>query len=316
MMTGDQLIAAVKLRCFWPRGVDKAPITDAEILSIADAELSGDARPMVVQAGGEFDLAFKDYTIVTAQTRYRLPARMYDGVRDVVWVDASGQEFTLGTLDLEDVPRSIVVAATTPSVRECRYYLDGDFLHLYPAPTDTTGTLRVKYALHPSALVKITSTNVTRITGSVYNPLTLPPYTGSVSWTAGQLDPVNTYCDVVGSGNAHSCLMYDEYFELGSAVVSLHRWPFDPQIVAGDYLCRAGYTPIVQLPDAALAYFVRQCARACLEAADDEQGAAREYRAAEALRAKALGALKPRNKAEPGNLVTRNSPLRVAWSAR
>lgn len=316
MMTGDQLIAAVKRRCFWPRGVDKAPFTDAEILAICDEELVSDARPMVVQAGGEFDLAYKDYTIVSAQARYRLPSRMYDGVRDVVWVDSSGQEFKLGTLMLEDVPSAIVVAMTTPSVRDCRYYLDGDFLHIHPAPTDTSGTLRVKYALHPSALVKTTSANVAIITGFTYAENGDPPYDGVISWTAGQLNPDGVTCDVVSAGNAHSCLMYDFTAVVTTGDNSRFEWPFNPSIVAGDYLCRAGYTPIVQLPDAALAYFVRQCARACLEAADDEQGAAREFRAAEALRAKALGVLKPRNKAEPTTITTRNSPLRVSCFAR
>lgn len=309
-MTGEQLLAAVKRRCGWPRGVDKAPLTDAEMLSVADEELVADARPMVVSVRGEYDLVYKDYTPVAGQSRYRLPARMYDGPRDVCWVDTDGREYQLGTIDLEDVPR-ISWTGTAPNVRECQFYLEGDYLRLHPAPASALGTLRVKYVLHPSSIVKTTSVNTSAI-------LTVVSYTAGyviVTVSGTQFNPDNgVLSDIVGAGNAHAALVWDAATQSGLGLWSVPS-AHDPLVVAGDWLCAAGYTPIVPLPDAALSYFVYRVAALCLDAADDAEGFSRMIQHAEKARAEALKTLKPRNQAEPKSVVCRNSPLRVGWPA-
>lgn len=312
MMTGEQLVSAVKRRCGWPRGVDKAPLTDAEILSIADEEIVSDARPMVVSVRGEYDLVHTDYTPVAGQSRYRLPARLYDGPRDVCWVDTDGQERHMASIDLEDVPRTSRIG-NAPSARECAFYLEGDYLRLHPAPASAQGTLRVKYVLHPSKLVKTTSASVVAI-----DPGTVSYESGLVivGWTAGQLNPDGQICDVVSGGNAHSCLMFDVEAQAFLGNTNALAWPYDPLVSGGDYLCLAGYTPIVPLPDAALAYFVYRVAALCLDAADDAEGFSRMIQHAQKACADALKTLKPRNQAEPKMMVCRNSPLRVGWSAR
>lgn len=312
-MTGELLLAAVKRRCGWPRGVDKAPLTDAEILSIADEELVADARPMVVSVRGDYDLVYKDYTPVVGQARYRLPARMYDGPRDIVWVDTDGREYQMTSIDLEDVPR-VSRIGNAPSARECQFYLEGDYLRLHPAPASVTGTIRVKYVLHPSKIVKTTSTSVAPITGATYAAV-LGTYYCSLAFTAGQLNPDDSLCDVVGGGNSHAVLVPDQYMTSASGNNVTFPATTDPQLAAGDYLCTPGYTPIVPLPDAALSYFVYRVAALCLDAADDAEGFSRMIQHAQKACAEALKTLKPRNQAEPKTLICRNSPLRVGWSA-
>ena len=269
---------------------------------------------MVVGVRGEYDLVYKDYTPVVGQSRYRLPARMYDGVRDVCWVDTDGREWLMTSIDLEDVPR-LQNIGNAPTARECQFYLDGDYLRLHPAPGAVTGTLRVKYVLHPSKLVKTTSANVIDITGAGYG-VNVEGFTAwNISGTS-QYNPDNgAISDVVAAGNSHSCLLYDAAVESGLGIYAA-AWPYDPLVSAGDYLCAAGYTPIVQLPDAALSYFVLRVAALCLDAADDAEGSARLMQHTNAARQNALAALKPRNQAEPRTLVCRNSALRVGWSVR
>jgi hypothetical protein len=140
--------------------------------------------------------------------------------------------------------------------------------------------------------------------------------TDTIAWTSGQLNPDSQTCDIVGAGNAHACLVWDALMTASVIVgdVDTYEWPYDPGVVAGDWLCLAGYTPLVQLPDFALPCFVHYVAAACLVAHGDREGAAAERAIGQQKYEKAISVATPRSEAEAPTMVTRNSPLRARWN--
>jgi hypothetical protein len=313
-ITADQLDAAVLRRAYWP--ATNAPLSQTDRLAVADEELAGDAFPLVVASGGDYYLVRKDYTIVAGQRFYRLPSRAYGGVADVLWGDdgATDEEFrSLTAMNREDLGQSWVNNPTVSDCSSSSYYLDGDKIGLFPPPGSARGTLRIKFTLHPSHLVLTTSSRVIDITGAGYGT----NLEGTTAWTisgTSQYNPDNgAVSDVVSAGNAHSCLMFDAPVESGLGIYAA-EWPYDPLVEVGDYLCSAGYTPLLQLPDMMHPYFIRRVAGACLMAAGDREGAAAELQAAAQLYEKVQSAIKPRDEAEPTTIVCRNSALRSRGS--
>lgn len=317
-LTADDLVAAVNRRCGW--GSVNGPLADsaasethsAAVLALADEELQGDAYPLVMAANGEYYATSKDYTIVAGQRRYRLPPLIHNAIKDVVWVDTNGREFSLGTISAEDVPRLSYVV-TVGTAQGSSYYLEGDSLCLHPVPTSADGTLRLKYYRQPGKLALTSSTRAVAITGvTAWNSST-----GAVGITiadATHFYPASAAGDVVGGGNTHATIVTDVTMSHGSggtALIVTWTQTEDPLLAVGDYICSPGYSPLVQLPDHMQPYFVRRVAGACLLAQGDREGAAAELQSAAALYEKAQSTSRPRNQAEPNTIITRNSPLRA-----
>lgn len=317
-MTADQLVAAVNRRCGWAS--TNGPLADSAssetheeaLLALADEEMVADAYPLVVKTHGDYYLAVQDTAVVSGQRFYRLPDRAYGAVLDVLWGDtgATDDEFvSLHVIEREDLGRQGEIRVST-DVSVSRYFIDGDKIGLWPIPNASRGTLRVKYTTAPSRLAHAASGRYAVINAVAYDST----LAGALIVTLGAgLNPAaGDRVDIVSAGNAHAAILVNREVDdelLGAPV--FEGIAVNPLVAAGDYLCSAGYSAIVQLPDHMSAYFVRRVAGACLEAQGDYEGADRQYIAARSAHDKALSTGKPRSQAEPRNIVTRNSPLRV-----
>lgn len=312
-LTANQLITAVNRRCGWAS--TNGPLADATasethetaLLAIADEELQGDAYPLVMSTDGGYYAVKKDYTIVAGQRLYRLPPYAHNAVKDVVWVDGNGVEFPLSVVDSEDVPR-LAYAVTNGTVQNCVYYLDNDFLALHPAPTSTTGTLRLKYYRQPGQLALSTGTRVVSISSASWASSV---QTIVVADTTHYYPTTSDTGDIVGAGNAHASILIDATIATRVSTTYTLTATDNPGVVAGDWFCQPGYSAVVQLPDHMQPYFIRRVAGACLTVTGDLRAAGVELDAAAQLYEKAQSTSKPRDQAEPKALITRNSPLRV-----
>lgn len=302
MITGEDFVLAVKDACFWPSGVDRAPLPDASILRLADRERRGELSHVIKKISPSFDRVYKDYTPEGA--RYRLPDRMHGAVEQVTWIDASGKEWQIHPITHVETLDS---QASASRCNECRHYLDGDRLVLWPTPSSTEGTLRVYYRLAPSRLVKSTSELVGVLASAVWNNAGNGLLTIGIDTSSGYAPAAGDTIDIVSIGNAHSVLVLDG--ELTDALLGLFTLDTgsDPGVVAGDYACTPGYTPIAPIPDVLEPAFIRHVAAACLEAHGDRQGAAVERDAAMRLARQAIADIKPRDHSSPGSVSTLNS---------
>lgn len=325
-LLADDLVSKALVRCFWP--ATNAPITSAEMLALADEEISGRYWPLVISSQGDYYLSWRDAAITAGQRRYRLPMRTYGPIKDVVHVDSSGKLTSLSQINIEDIAHQTITSAGD-NIR-AQWYFDGDFIGLYPEPVRTEGTLRIRYYRHPSSLVlQAAAAQVMKVTlnsGGV-DKLLLNTAALPTGWDA--LIPLLTL-DLIGQGNAHQVLAADCIATAVATVVAAKQLSFAVGTIPSDlgderdlslqlgttnallgYVALVGRTPVVQLPDFMLPALIRQVAGASLRAHGENDAADREDAAAARLLEQAESTAKPRSEAEPNYIVTRNSPLRA-----
>lgn len=315
-ITANKLINKVLRRCFWPTDSgtglgSNAPLSDADILELADEEIAGQLKPQQLSVSGGYDLATLDYAITSGQTLYRLPARSFGPVQDVIEVqtDDAASELSMPIASLEDIARPERLR-----LRSRTQYLatvDGEYLRLYPAPTTTAKTLRIRYLRQPNKLAllatgaKVTARSTVIVLGVPIDQLTLDT---SLTFSA------STPADAISGGNAHSAIIFDVIptaAAAGFANVNMNTYPTGwGNTAVGDYIALAGYTPIAQIPEFMESLLVLRVAAAALAANGEREEASAVRKEAEQRAEQVAQLLKPRVAAEPDYIVTRNSVLR------
>ena len=295
--TAETLIAKVQRRCFWPS--TNAPYSDADILAIADEEIAGVIWPAIISTQGDYYVSTIDHTITNTYDRYRLPTNSYGPVRDITYVDSAGVESSLTKMDLEDIGRLAVTSSD-----DYQHFFDGDFVGLYPTPTATLGTLRIRYFRHPSTLALASAGTTVNVaiessTATTFTVVTIP-----ATFTAG------AYVDVTNHGNSHQLLLDRWLLSAASSytLTSLTAWG-GSGVTSGNYVTLSGTTSIVPVPDHMLPWLIARVSAACLQG-NDPQNAQIQRGIAADCEARAISISKPRSMAEPNTIVTRNSPYR------
>lgn len=301
--TADQLITAVLRKCFWD--TTSQPLTNTEILAIADEVILGDMWPKIIGSAGDYYVSATQHTLESGYSRYRLPARMFGPIRDVLLVDGD-EEYSIPLIDLEDLGRLSELAA--PADRFF-HFLDGDYVGLYPTPDsgDESMYLRIRYYRAPSNLVLSASSTTVNAIDVDSSATTFTIVANPLSWTAG------SSIDVIGQGNAHQVLgesMTVSGVSTLTVTISSPTTLAGTGIQSGDYVANAGYTPIVQVPDFMVPQLITLVAAECLEASGDRDSANRLFARAQQLDATNKHITRPRTVAEPAIVMGRGSP----WS--
>ena len=304
--TSNAFITKVLRRCFWPADsitglASNAKLTDTDILAIADEEIAGDFRQLTAMLQGNWYLTQQDYTITADQALYRLPNRIFGPIVDVVIVDSTGDEVSMGTLDVRDLGHH-----TASGRRTFDHFLQGDFVRLYPTPSSTQDTLRVKYYRKPNSLVLVANALQVTATTLASNLLTFGSDPDTLFDAADEVD-------VISNGNSHSLLTYENAiatFPVDNVSATLTDDISASQIEAGDWMVATGSTPVLPVPDELLTALVRRVASECLRSAGERDAAMQEEERADKAWTDAEALLRDRSEAEPKTIVTRNSSLR------
>lgn len=307
-LTAENLITAVKRRCFWP--TTNAPLTDAQILAVADEEILGTLYPTVIAAHADYYSATLDQAIVASQSKYRLPANAYGPIKDITIVDPNGVEFSVSLSDAEDVGHGLwfnrYYGQYNNGGVSFTMFFEGDFLQLRPLPNASVNSLRIRYYRQPSPLcLSAITTTVASIVSVSAKQFTIAA--NPASWSQSPA----TYLSIITQGNAHQTIVDEALISiLSSLTITLaNSGPSIADIAIGDYVTLQDTTPVVQLPDFMLTAAVRRIAAACLEAHGDEKAGA-EFTEANRLIELAIETATPRTEGEPKVITTSNSPWR------
>lgn len=300
--TSDTFVAKVLRRCFWP--TTNAPLSSADILAIADEEIAGDFRQLTAMLQGNWYLTEQDYAITAEQMLYRLPSRMFGPVVDVVLVNSAGDEISLTTINVRDVGHY-----SSSGRGPFSHVLQGDFVRLFPTPSSTQDTLRIKHYRKPNDLVLSASAlQITAVT-LASDQLTFGSDPDTLFDTTDEVD-------VISDGNSHSLLTYENAISAfpGGNVATLTADLSASQIAVGDWMAPTGQTPILPIPDELVTALVKRTASECLRAAGERDAAMQEEESADAAWTDAEALLRDRSEAEPKTIITRNSALRSRMS--
>lgn len=259
----------------------------SEQLLICDEVMQDTIIPMVMKRRKAHFLDVYDQTTTTT-TAYELHTEAMDhGLFNVTYVNAAGREYPLDPIDfdqeVENRPRPDDSAATTgdPS----GYYVRGDRLYLYPSVT-AGKTLRQHFYRRPNRLCRsaaYTYSDGTTEAAEAVQVVSVNTTTGAITCTTGAVPTTITtstpVCVVKGTPGFRlrfetltPTVVTTSVVTLGGA--SQIATVAAAGIVAGDWLCLAGDSPVLQLPVEAHGHLAQRLGEKMLEGLEDEIGLA------------------------------------------
>ncbi len=268
-------------------------LADADILAHADSELRDTLVPLMLGVSEELYQRVFSHTVTRGTAAYRINKRAaISRINTVQWVNSDGSTINLSRLEPKQVAE---ISTVTAQGRPWAYYLEGSRVVLFPTPTDSTATLRIRAMARPSRLTLTTdSTNLKTISAVSLGTSTLPNDTWFLTIVAHGIIS-NTVRDVVCATPSFEHLVLDGALTVEDADgVSIPSASFSSAPAAGDYLCISDYTPVIQLPVELHPALFELTASRVLRALGKSQESADHANEAQRLVATGIQALTPR----------------------
>lgn len=293
--TVDNLINSLKLRGLPPSSQNT--FTSAEFAQILSEELQTNIVPVLDSVSEEYFVANYDVAYSSSTSVYAIPPRAVGGkLRDVVFVDSSGNEVLIPRLRPEDLKARTTFIRYQPS--PWGYYLrDNSVVLSLGTATGAAAypTLRMKYIRRPGILTLSTAGKagqVSNIAGSVVTISYADP-----SWTtATTFDAISNVPNFVSKGDDLAISNIAGFDLTFSSVPST--------LAVGDWIAESMYSPIPQIPVEGHFLLAQYGVCKVLEAFNDP-GLPNAYAKAEAMKKQFLEIITPRTEGSPIKLVSR-----------
>lgn len=314
--TTDDLLTRAKLYSFFPSSTGGPPLTDAEILQLADDDLQNYVFPKVLASSGEWRVTDYAIALAASTSTYRLPSRAHLGrLRDLLYINASSERWSVPVIDPEMLG-TLYTSAQTASSPDRFYFADGS-IALYPAiGTSPTGSLLAKYYMRPGTLVAtsaaacITAIGAADTGGAGYRRFTCSNVPASVTASV-TLDLIRADG---GFETSHIDLAVHARTVGASGTIDIIETALSTtKIAVGDYFCLAGESCIPQIPNAMHAWLARRTA-VCILEQTDPTAIQRAQDKADETESAIVSTLGPRIDGEPMPMINPFSTLRQLMS--
>lgn len=269
------------------------------MLALADEVMLEDIEPLLTKPGSEYLLQTSDVSLVASTAAYRLPKRAVVGkLRDIWYVDASGNESLLPQLSHEQAPQSGSATSTDPT----GFYLRNEHVVLIPTPSAAGGRkIRMRYYLRRPRLVLVAAAPVITVVDSGAKKITVGAVPATMTTTA--------LLDLVRYGGLFDHLGLDLAVSAVTATDTTFTAALPADLAVGDYVSLAGESSLITLPIELHPLLVSLTLARCLRSLGDKRAEDEEERARQ--RIPALQALlAPRVDSTQPKIVPRYSPLR------
>lgn len=235
----DQLIASAKRRGRIPDGA----FATAELLGVANEEIETYLVPLIEGVHEDYYETNVDFAVGPTSATYRIPGRAVGGsLREISFLDASGNTIDIPRVSIDDLEQ----ATWGFTLLSQRVQYVNRVARAGPV------TLRMTIALRPNRLCQAASAAVvTAINGDVLtlaaigapaDPLLpLPDDTGPDALAAV------TSFDIVKASPGFEIAGYDLAGSVSGANLTLSG-DVPAGVEVGDYVARAGYSPVPQAP--------------------------------------------------------------------
>jgi uncharacterized membrane protein len=243
--------------------------------------------PLVLSAREDYYLATSDTSLSSSVTSARIPARAIGGkLREVSWISTSGDEVNLPRVSVDDLEDA-----------QSGFYVSGNTVYLVTPEGDTwDGTLRLTYYSRPGKLVSTSAVaTVASVASATITTAATVPSTFSASVTY----------DLVKATPGFEFVAVDQSSSVASGTtVTLSTAP-GSSLVAGDYVCLAGDSPVPQCPAEFHSVLAQAVAARVLEALGDREGHADALAKLKEAEASALKLITNRVDGEPQKITNR-----------
>lgn len=234
--TTTQLLNDIRGRAGAPNATAQGT-TDTDLLRIATSELHGEVTAFVKRINTEHLLARYVISITNGVSSYVVPKRAIGGsLKDAVMHDTEGKPHNLRWMDVDQLP-----AFDGMTGDPTHFYFENQNIVLYPTPMGSGSTLSLPYYRRCSHLIlpSACGTIVGNSTSTVTCAAAIP----------GTFTPGKKY-DIVQSEAPFEILAMDIVATgTGSDTVAFADGSIPNTVAAGDYLCLANESPVIQLPE-------------------------------------------------------------------
>lgn len=297
-LTSDAALTRIKARAQVP-SVDPR-LADTDIFAMFDDVITTEIGLSAYDADdGRWIHTAADVTLTASLAEYRIPARAWAGGVDTVCiVDSAGVESPLDYVDREEIPM------WSGSGLPHRYAVVGDVIRLLPTPNAAAAShsLRVSYVRRPNRLVAVSSCAIITAVGSTTLTATYPAGAGWTSvdvieGTHGGASLEDSVAVTLSGGSTHT-RSSGTWASTGAGAIAV-----------GDYVCSAGTSCVIQVPDVAIAFLIERVAGEVADVLGDSEAARTRLALAEQKRSKMEQAIAARTKQRP-RVIPYGSPLR------
>jgi len=301
--TTTQLLAEIRRVASVPAASTATGYTDADLLVHADAALQGVVAPLVANARDEHAVHTVDVAVAAGQATIRLPPRVGAGrLRDVTMLSSDGQTYVnVPRFEPEDVAGIRSGSGIAP--QSTAIVVQGGFLRIFPQPTSAM-TFRITYVRTPSPFALVSTCvavtgftpGATQLTVAHAGTLATSPWDFILVSNGDSLaDSAPFVVPSLGSTTFLNTAMSPMF---SNAQAELNRYRDE-----GVYLCPAGTSCVVPLPDMASSLLAYRAAVNLMHAIGDADAAGRNERIADRMTDQLLPLLSERIEGEPQTVV-------------
>ena len=310
--TADDLVAAVRRRAQLPDESADGAIDDADILMLADEELSLRLVPLVRSCRGDYWVMSEDAAIAQGQAAYRVPERAQtSGLREVTVIDSGGVAYPIPQIATEDAWRWQQPAnGIVGSMRNAAFFMEGANLVIVPTPSDSSWTLRMRYYRAMSKLVPNADTGSVQWLGGPDGECTL--YEFPAAWLEPPVSLYGMIADVYHQKPPFGIQAMDVAMGPITGITTLiPSAPTNGMVAGAVYgIAHASQTSVVDLPRECWPLFVSAVTARVMDVIGDRDGAKLEYALYAQEAANVTLLLTPRIEGNKIRIVDRNSLLR------
>jgi hypothetical protein len=277
--TTTDLLARIKQKAMIPDS--QTTFDDDSLLAIADDEIALRLVPAILSTREDFYLTSVD---CAAAASVDIPERAIGmKLKRVCFVDSAGSEEQLVQVD--------------PMQGEEGFYLQGNKVYFTYTPTDT---IRLYYYICPGKLIPTSKAAVVvSVLGSAITVVSVPSAIAS-----------GASVDFIKNKPGYDTLALDQTATtVASPTLTMATAPTS-DLAAGHYIALAGYSPVVQVPEALVGALEWAVAASVLEALGDTSGAALASQKADRSLAAGVSLFEPRIDGVVKKIINYDSELR------
>jgi hypothetical protein len=288
MYTTSDLLASIKTRGMLP-DASTGSLSPANLLIMATDELHNVIVPMILAAREKYYETYKD-TLVTANiAKYAIPGRAIGGI-----LSALQYMYGINIINLNPMDAS-TATATTNALSPRGFWFENNNVILYPPPSSSNYTIRMRYYQRPSALA-LTS-DCGQITGFDTGAKTVTVSAIPSTWTTG------TILDFVPAAYPYTPYSMDNaVLSVVGTTIAFTALPTD--LVIGDWVAIAETTPIPELPNEFFPVLAQATVCKALEALGDQAGLMASKTNLSERVSNALRLITPRDQSGPKKVVS------------
>lgn len=293
LYTADELISDVQARGMLAPSSNT--LATADYLRFINDEIQSYMVPFVMSTREEFFVTSSDVSVTSGTAAYAIPSRAIGAkLRNVLLLNGSEYE-PLPRLEPEAVLREGSFSGTPEG-----FYLEGNSVVLYPTPSSAT-TLRLSFFIRPNRVVSVSEAGL--ITGT-------PSATVTISSAPSAFPTASTSYDLVKGTPHFECRAIDKAATRVTTTLTFST--ATTGLVAGDYVCLAGETPIPQIPVELHPLLAERVAARALHALGDQRAQLFEA-SAERMKKGLEALLTPRSEGSSRRIINYSAP---GWSSR